>query len=213
MPRGASYDERFERLAASGHDVHGEASFIMGFRPETVLDAGCGTGRVAIELARRGCTVVGADIDKAMLRAAYRKARQLRWELVDLSELDLRLDNGERERFDVVACAGNVMIFLAPGTETRTTERLAGHLVDGGVLINGFQLQKGGYDLGRYDDDCALAGLELVERYSSWDRQPWRGTGGYAVSVHRSPPGDDTPPRHADGSESVLSIDPPATRP
>lgn len=74
MPRGATYDERFERLAASGHDVHGEASFVMGFGPTTVLDAGCGTGRVAIELARRGCSVVGADVDKAMLRAAYRKA-------------------------------------------------------------------------------------------------------------------------------------------
>jgi len=212
VPRGASYDERFERLAASGHDVHGEASFVMGFQPATVLDAGCGTGRVAIELARRGCAVVGADIDKAMLRAAYRKARDLRWELVDLSQLDLRLDDGERERFDVVACAGNVMIFLAPGTEARTVERLADHLVEGGVLISGFQLQKGGYDLGQYDDHCAAAGLELVDRYSSWDRQPWRGTGGYAVSVHRAPDGQDTAPLGTATAESVLSIDPPAIR-
>lgn len=202
VPRGATYDERFERLAASGHDVHGEASFVMGFGPTTVLDAGCGTGRVAIELARRGCSVVGADIDKAMLRAAYRKARDLRWVLVDLSELDLRLDDGERERFDVVACAGNVMIFLAPGTEGPTVERLADHVAAGGVLISGFQLQKGGYDLHQYDEQCEAAGLTLDQRYSSWDRQPWRGVGGYAVSVHRSPV-----------AETAVNSDPPTTEP
>src|SRR5215207_5999851 len=62
-PRGAAYDQRFERLAAAGHDIHGEASFVAGYEPGTVLDAGCGTGRVAIELARRGIRTVGIDLD------------------------------------------------------------------------------------------------------------------------------------------------------
>ena len=67
VPRGAAYDERFERLASSGVDVHGEAALVDSYGPGAVLDAGCGTGRVAIELARRGHRVVGIDADPDML--------------------------------------------------------------------------------------------------------------------------------------------------
>ena len=54
VPRGDAYDRRFQQLEAAGADVHGEAAFVASFTPSSVLDAGCGTGRVAIELARRG---------------------------------------------------------------------------------------------------------------------------------------------------------------
>ncbi|MFW5748760.1 MAG: class I SAM-dependent methyltransferase [Chloroflexota bacterium] len=39
-----------------------------------VLDMGCGTGRHAIELARRGCRVTGVDISEGMLAEARRTA-------------------------------------------------------------------------------------------------------------------------------------------
>src|SRR6185503_10612980 len=107
-PRGAAYDQRFERLAAAGHDVHGEASFVAGYGPRNVLDAGCGTGRVAIELDRRGISVVGVDIDSAMLRVAEEKAPGLEWHLGDLSRLELVDDEDRTVRFDAVVCAGNV---------------------------------------------------------------------------------------------------------
>ena len=77
-PRGDDYDERWRRLAAVGHNVHGEADLVEQLLRETggtrVLDAGCGTGRVAIELARRGFSVVGVDADGGMLDAARAKA-------------------------------------------------------------------------------------------------------------------------------------------
>ena len=37
---GAEYQARFDRLAAAGTDVHGEAAFVSAFAPATVLDAG-----------------------------------------------------------------------------------------------------------------------------------------------------------------------------
>lgn len=52
-------------MAATGADVHGEATFVRAYAPASVLDAGCGTGRVAIELARHGIEVVGVDVDAA----------------------------------------------------------------------------------------------------------------------------------------------------
>ena len=50
--RGQRYAERFDRLEASGASVHGEADFVAALHPASVLDAGCGTGRVGIELGR-----------------------------------------------------------------------------------------------------------------------------------------------------------------
>jgi ubiquinone/menaquinone biosynthesis C-methylase UbiE len=56
VPRGEVYDARFSALAQSEQDIHGEAHFIAALGVASVLDARCGTGRVAIELARRGMT-------------------------------------------------------------------------------------------------------------------------------------------------------------
>jgi 2-polyprenyl-3-methyl-5-hydroxy-6-metoxy-1,4-benzoquinol methylase len=73
----ARYDERFRRLAESGGNPHGEADLVASYKPATVLDAGCGTGRVAIELARRGIAVLGVDADPDMIAAARSKAPEL----------------------------------------------------------------------------------------------------------------------------------------
>ena len=75
VPRGDVYDARFTALEQSGQDVHGEAHFVAALGVSSVLDAGCGTGRVAIELARRGIDVVGVDLDATMLAVARHKAR------------------------------------------------------------------------------------------------------------------------------------------
>jgi len=164
--------------------MHGEATFVEGLGVRSVLDAGCGTGRVAIELARRGLDVAGVDADPGMLSAARAKAPDLEWILADLSDFDLRGADGRR-RFDAVVMAGNVMIFVVPGTEGAVLEQIAGHVRPGGVVVAGFQLIPGRLALDRYDGLAAAAGLTLAERYATWDRDPWRPGGDYAVSVHR----------------------------
>ncbi len=184
-PRGGEYDARWAALESEGRSVHGEADFVAALSPATVLDAGCGTGRVAVELARRGITVVGVDRDPTMLATARRKAPDLPWSEQDLSRLDLGDVPGAPSAFDVVVAAGNVMIFLAPGTEAATVARLADHLTDDGLLVAGFSLTHAAYGLERYDADCAAAGLALEARFATWDREPWVTGGDYAVSVHR----------------------------
>ena len=183
-PRGDAYDERWRQLEAAGQSIHGEADLIESLLRDMggsrVLDAGCGTGRVAIELAARGFSVTGMDLDESMLSTARAKAPELRWILADLSEASAHLDS----EFDVVALAGNVMIFVARGTEATVISQLATHLSPGGLFVAGFQLTTGRLTLDHYDTACAAAGMELVDRWATWDREPFRG-GDYAVSLHR----------------------------
>ncbi len=181
MPRGAAYDRRFETLAAAGVDVHGEADLVDSYRPTSVLDAGCGTGRLAIELGRRGRTVAGVDIDEAMLEAARAKAPDQTWVRGDLADPTL----GFGRVFDVVVMAGNVLIFVAPGTEGQVLANAARWLVPGGRLVSGYTVRPGGLGPAEHDALGARAGLVLEARWATWDRRPYEPGGEYAVAVHR----------------------------
>ncbi len=191
--RGEQYDARFASLAAEGAYLHGEADlvdFLLGGPPARVLDAGCGTGRVAVELARRGYEVSGVEIDPEMLDVARAKDPEVAWHLADLATWQAE----DEARFDLVIAAGNVMIFVQLGTEAAVVRTLAGAVKPGGLVVSGFQLGRQ-LPLERYDAMCAAAGLVLEDRWATWDRVPVSG-GDYAVSVHRSgePAG---PPRSA----------------
>ena len=139
----------------------------------TVLDAGCGTGRVAIELARRGLDVVGLDADPGMLSSARAKAPGPG--VGAGRPVGLRAVRGRdgRRRFDAAVMAGNVMIFVVPGTEGAVLRQLAAHLRPDGLVVAGFQLIPGRLSLDHYDELAAAAGLTLAERYATWDRRPW----------------------------------------
>ena len=189
---GREYDAPYEARAAAGLDVHGEANLVEkllrsdlnragGAPPYRVLDAGCGTGRMAIELHRRGVAVTGVDLDEVMLAQARAKAPDLDWRLGDLSTIEL---DGA---FDAIVLAGNVMIFLTPGTEAATLTNLARRLRPGGLLVAAFELTPKPWSsltLEAYDQLAADAGLSLAARWSTWDQDQWTSRDSYAVSVH-----------------------------
>ena len=179
--RGQGYDEAFRRLAASGQDVHGEAAYVDALLPRgaRVLDAGCGTGRVAVELARRGHDVVGVDNDPSMMAVA-RTYHGPRWVEADLAELDL-----PDARFDLVVAAGNVVVFLAPDTERRVLARLAAHLEPGGLLVSGWRTDR--LAVPAYDGWAREAGLQQVLRHRAWDGSPWQDGADWCVAVDRLP--------------------------
>lgn len=175
----AGYDDRWSRIAAAGGNPHGEADLVASYRPRAVLDGGCGTGRVAIELARRGTGVLGVDADPEMIAAARAKAPELVWLARDLADLE------RTERFDVVVLAGNVVPYADPARRADLVAACARHLATGGRLIAGFSLQPDWPTLADYDGWCAAAGLQLEDRWATWDRDPHDADAGYAVSVHR----------------------------
>ncbi|MFN8442969.1 MAG: class I SAM-dependent methyltransferase [Caldilineaceae bacterium] len=126
--------------------------------------------------------IVGVDLDKVMLDQARSKAPQLDWRLADLSTITLD------KHFDAIVMAGNVMIYLTPGTEAATVTNLARHLKPGGLLIAAFELTPPSWSkltLTSYDQIATDAKLTLVARWSTWEQAPWQTGDRYAVSVHR----------------------------
>lgn len=191
-PGAEAYAEHFAALERSGADVHGEADFVERLAPPgaRVLDAGCGTGRVAIRLAHRGFHVDGVDIDGAMLKLAKREEPSITWVCADISDLGDALPGP----YDVVVTAGNVLPLLEAGTEAAAIAALSERLAPGGLLVAGFgldaehlPLESAPFGLVGYDVWCAEAGLTLRDRYAGWDGGPYdedETGGGYAVSVH-----------------------------
>ncbi|WP_431975789.1 class I SAM-dependent methyltransferase [Micromonospora haikouensis] len=181
------YVDRFRRLAAEGADLAGEARLLDAMVPPRarVLDAGCGTGRVGAALHARGHTVVGVDADPVLVEAAGVDHPGPRWLVGDLAELDLPAA-GEPEPFDAAVLAGNVMAFVAPGTERQVLGRVAAHVRPDGVVVVGFGTDRG-YRLADFDADAVAAGLRLEHRFATWDLRPWRDDADFAVTVLRRP--------------------------
>ena len=176
------YDARWDRMAAAGEAVHGEADLVASLGPASVLDAGCGTGRVGIELARRGIEVVGVDADTDMLARARRRSADVTWVLADLAALDLG------RTFDVVVLAGNVLPFVDRTARAAAVAACARHLGAGGRLVAGAGLRAGWPSLDDLDGWAAAVGLELEERFAGSGREPWTAASDYAVSIHRLRP-------------------------
>jgi SAM-dependent methyltransferase len=94
-----------------------------------ILDAGCGTGRHAAELAGRGFELVLADHSPALLAQARERLPAAEAVLGDLAEL--RLDRP----VDAVVCRGVLNDITEDTARDAVLGSLAQALVAGGVLI------------------------------------------------------------------------------
>jgi SAM-dependent methyltransferase len=99
---------------------------------DPLLDVGCGTGRVAFELAQAGHQVVGIDTSTPMLERARRKhsgPASIRWQEADVTALALD------EQFGLAVFAYNgFMHLLEQPRQVAALERIAAHLKPGGAL-------------------------------------------------------------------------------
>ena len=184
------YIEHFRSMAADGADLGGEARLIdaMAAPQSRILDAGCGPGRTGAVLYERGHHVVGVDVDPALIEAARADHPGPRWFVGDLAHLDLPAV-GEPEPFDAAVMAGNVMVYVAPGTEVQVLSRIRAHLKHDGFLVVGFHTER--FNVGQFDGHVVDAGFILEHRFATWDLRPWIPSADFCVSVLRNPTGVD----------------------
>lgn len=135
--RGASA-QHYDLLAAADRNIAGDLDAYAGLAqgPARILELGAGTGRVAIDLARRGHSVVGLDISAPMLAQAEAKhaaldpdtAARLRFVRGDMAALAVG------EQFDLVLATYYALAHLPAGTAWRNTFKgVADHLRPGGL--------------------------------------------------------------------------------
>ena len=178
------YVQRFRTAAAEGTDITGEARLLDAIVPprSRILDAGCGPCRLGAELHARGHTVVGVDVDPVLIAAAEEDHPGPTWLVADLAELKL-----DEEPFDAALIAGNVMVFVAPGTEADVLAHVTAHVKPDGVVVVGFDLDLH-YTLAAFDADLEAAGLRVEQRFATWDLRPLADEPDYAVTIARVSP-------------------------
>jgi SAM-dependent methyltransferase len=181
------YVDRFDRQYADGSDLEGEARFIdmMAARGSTILDGGCGTGRVAGALHRMGHRVIGVDRDAGLIDIAKARYAGPPFLVSDLLLVPDALAAADAPtEFDIIALPGNVMVYLAPGTERNVLRVLGGSLVPGGRLVAGFATDRE-YSTDAFDADAVAVGLAVEHRFATWHLDPWTGDADWAVTVLR----------------------------
>ncbi len=102
-------------------------------RGEGVLELACGTGRVALRLARAGVQVVGLDLSSAMLEAAREKSvdvPNVSWVEGDMRSFDLE------RTFGLILIPGHAFHnLLTPDDQVACLSSAKRHLSPGGMLI------------------------------------------------------------------------------
>jgi 2-polyprenyl-3-methyl-5-hydroxy-6-metoxy-1,4-benzoquinol methylase len=117
----------------------GECDFIeseIGFNKQIrILDIGCGTGRHAIELTKRGYTITGIDLSESQLKRAREKASASQLQ-IDFRKMDARNLPFVNE-FDlaIMLCEGGFPLMETDEMNFKILQSAANALKDNGKLI------------------------------------------------------------------------------
>ena len=134
----SNYAENYDEEPFTKGTV-GECDFIeaeLGFDKKIrILDVGCGTGRHAIELARRGYHVTGIDLSEAQLARARAKAASEHL-VIPFIKADARALPFENQ-FDaaIMLCEGGFCLMETDQENEAIIESVARALTDGGCFI------------------------------------------------------------------------------
>jgi ubiquinone/menaquinone biosynthesis C-methylase UbiE len=139
------YEELFENYAESydkesyTQGTQGEVDFIeqeINFdKTKRILDMGCGTGRHAIELAKRGYNVTGIDLSGSQLKRAIEKAQKENLN-IDFLRADARsLDFHDEFDAAIMICEGAFSLMETDEMNFKILENARNALKPKGKLI------------------------------------------------------------------------------
>ena len=128
--RTALAEEPPARATADAHKAARLARCPPGAR---ILDAGCGSGRHALALARAGYRAVGLDSSRLLLTAARSAARDT--PLATFVPGSYHRVPFEPGAFDAVLCLGTALGYLGPAGDREALRELRRVLAPGGRLV------------------------------------------------------------------------------
>jgi SAM-dependent methyltransferase len=170
------YGRHFARLVDDGADLEGEARLADALVPRAarILDVGAGMGRVTAALGARGHTVVGVEPDAdlvAQARTTYPGIDVLHADALDLAPALVG------DPFDLAVLVGNVMVFLAEGTERHVLSAVRRVLAPAGRVLVGFHPSGAPagsreYPPEEFVADAAASGLVVHLRASTYELHP-----------------------------------------
>jgi SAM-dependent methyltransferase len=132
---------RFYDAVYAEKDYAAEAGYVTGLLDahgsgcRDLLELGAGTGRLAVELARRGRHVVGIDASPDMTALANERRQQLGVDGVAFLTADATTYRANR-RFDAVIACFHVLNYMAtPQALAAAFATAAAHLAPGGLFL------------------------------------------------------------------------------
>jgi len=144
MPEDELYEKyaRYYDMFYERKDYPKEASFIDEILKKhgcrEIIDVGCGTGRHAILLAKKGYSILGVDISKEMLKIARGNADRENVQ-IDFRTADMRRLNF-RAKFDAVLCLYDAILYNTTNEEIFSAIKSFNRtLKKGGILILDFR--------------------------------------------------------------------------
>lgn len=117
------YDEQHHFVSDFGQDL---VSLLAPEKGEKILDAGCGTGTLAGEIATMGADVQGIDLSPTMIEKAKAAYPHIPFQVADLTDFELD------QRFDAVFSNATLHWVKPPEAALLCIHR---HLVPGGRLV------------------------------------------------------------------------------
>jgi SAM-dependent methyltransferase len=140
-------------------------ALIKQHRPDakTVLDLGCGTGRLLARLHRQGITGSGIDLQPSLIHWAQCTHPGLRLSLGDLCTIRLG------GTFDLVTCVGNTLSYLHSEADLAAAfDTIQAHSHPGALLAIATLTGTGRYTHGHHEITTSL-GTATVTTTSEWD--------------------------------------------
>ena len=162
------FDEQFQRQVAGAEYALNpfEVAALPYLRGE-VLEYGCGLGNLAVEAARRGCSVTGLDASHAAVTHLAAVARQENLPIT-ATEADLR-EHRIDEDFDAIVCVGLLMLFDCPTAYQKLADVQA-HVRPGGVAVVNVLIEGTTYmDMFAPEGHCLFKPTDLTQSFAGWD--------------------------------------------
>lgn len=161
------FEKQFQKQARERSDqLNPFESEVLPYLHGRVLDYGCGMGNLAIEAARRGCSVVALDASPSAIE--HLKQRALAEGLpVDAKVADLR-EYRLNDSFDSVVSIGLLMFFECP-TAFKALTQLQSHVNEGGLAAVNVLVEGTTYlDMFDPEHHCLFSLGEMESRFADW---------------------------------------------